>query len=71
MQVLARPLEVADGDASFVAAMEDVLAVYCLPLDPLFPVVCMMSQYFLQKFFVRKNIAAIYIKNPQSKPRGI
>ncbi len=30
-----------DGDAAFVAAMEDVLAVYQLPHDPLFPVVCM------------------------------
>lgn len=30
-----------DGDAAFVAAMEDVLAVYQLPHDPRFPVVCM------------------------------
>jgi len=30
-----------DGDAAFVAAMEDVLNVYRLPYDPLFPVVCM------------------------------
>jgi len=30
-----------DGDAAFVAAMEDVLGVYHLPYDPLFPVVCM------------------------------
>ena len=31
----------ADGDAAFVAAMEDVLTVYQLPYDPCFPVVCM------------------------------
>jgi hypothetical protein len=30
-----------DGDAAFVAAMEDGLAVYQLPHDPRFPVVCM------------------------------
>ena len=30
-----------DGDAAFVAAMEDVLNVYRLPYDPRFPVVCM------------------------------
>jgi hypothetical protein len=30
-----------DGDAAFVAAMEDVLTVYRLPHNPLFPVVCM------------------------------
>jgi hypothetical protein len=30
-----------DEDAAFVAAMEDVLAVYHLPYDPLFPVVCL------------------------------
>jgi hypothetical protein len=30
-----------DGDAAFVAAMEDVLDVYRLPYDPRFPVVCM------------------------------
>jgi hypothetical protein len=30
-----------DGDATFVAAMEDVLNVYRLPYDPRFPVVCM------------------------------
>ncbi len=30
-----------DGDAAFVAAMEDVLAVYQLAHDPRFPVVCM------------------------------
>ena len=30
-----------EANAAFVAAMEDVLAVYHLPYDPLFPVVCM------------------------------
>lgn len=30
-----------DGDAAFVAAMEDVLDVYHIPYDPEFPVVCM------------------------------
>ncbi len=30
-----------DGDACFVAAMEDVLSLYRLPYDPRFPVVCM------------------------------
>lgn len=30
-----------DGNAAFVAAMEDVLEVYHLPYDPDFPVVCM------------------------------
>ena len=30
-----------EANAAFVAAMEDVLAVYHLPSDPLFPVVCM------------------------------
>lgn len=30
-----------DGDAAFVAAMEDVLAVYRLAHDPRFPVICM------------------------------
>lgn len=30
-----------DGDAAFVAAMEDVLAVYQRPHDPRFPVVCL------------------------------
>ena len=30
-----------DEDAPFVAAMEEVLAVYELPFDPLYPVVCM------------------------------
>ena len=30
-----------DGNAAFVAAMEDVLQVYHLPYDPAFPVVCM------------------------------
>lgn len=29
-----------EGDAAFVAAMKDVLAVYQLPHDPLYPVVC-------------------------------
>jgi hypothetical protein len=28
-------------DAAFVAAMEDVLDLYCLPYDPEYPVVCM------------------------------
>jgi hypothetical protein len=30
-----------DGNAAFVANMEDVLDLYHLPYDPLFPVVCM------------------------------
>lgn len=30
-----------DGNAAFVANMEDVLAVYQLPYDPQYPVVCM------------------------------
>jgi hypothetical protein len=30
-----------DGNAAFVAAMEDVLAIYHLPYDPRYPVVCM------------------------------
>ena len=30
-----------DGNAAFVAAMEDVLQVYHLPYNPYFPVVCM------------------------------
>ena len=30
-----------EGNAAFVAAMEDVLEVYHLPYDPAFPVVCM------------------------------
>ena len=30
-----------DGNAAFVAGMEEVLAVYQLPRDALFPVVCM------------------------------
>lgn len=29
------------ADAAFVAAMEDILDLYCLPYDALFPVVCM------------------------------
>ena len=29
------------ADAAFVAAMEDILDLYCLPYDPLFPVICM------------------------------
>jgi hypothetical protein len=30
-----------DQNASFVAAMEDILEVYSRPYDPKFPVVCM------------------------------
>lgn len=30
-----------DGNAAFVAAMEDVLSVYERPYDPMYPVVCM------------------------------
>jgi len=30
-----------DENAAFVAAMEDVLEIYKLPYDPLYPVVCM------------------------------
>ena len=30
-----------DGNAAFVAGMADVLAVYQLPHDPCFPLVCM------------------------------
>ena len=29
------------ADAAFVAAMEDVLDLYCLPYNELYPVVCM------------------------------
>jgi hypothetical protein len=30
-----------EQDAAFVAEMEDILELYCLPYDELFPVVCM------------------------------
>jgi len=29
------------ADAAFVARMEDILDLYCLPYDPLYPVICM------------------------------
>ncbi len=33
-----------DQNASFVAAMEDILEVYSRPYDPLKPVICMDEQ---------------------------
>lgn len=44
-----------DHDAAYVAAMEDILDVYALPYDPLWPVICMDEQSKQLLYSIRKG----------------
>lgn len=53
-------------DADFVACMEDVLDVYELPYDPMYPVVCMMEKPYQLFGGVRRHCLFVRVTTRKS-----